>query len=73
MMIKCWELKPEERPSFQELHDNTSSYAKKIAGHIEMTYNPFEGADGNTLQEKEEEEVRDMSDPEIAIQVYSSS
>ena len=76
-MIKCWEFEPQNRPSFQELHKNTSSYAKKIAGYLDMSYNPFEGAGGNELQrkeeEKEEEEAKGMPDPGIAIQVYPPS
>ena len=69
MMIKCWDFEPENRPSFQELHKNTSSYIARIAGYLEVTYNPFEGAGGNTLQgEEEEEEEEEESLPDPGIQ-----
>ena len=76
-MIKCWEFEPENRPSFQELYKNTSSYSERIAGYLEVTYNPFEGAGGSTVQgkeeEEEEEEEKGVPDPGIAIQVYPPS
>ena len=75
-MIKCWEFEPQNRPSFQELHKNTSSYIARIAGYLEVSYNPFEGAGGNTLQgkeEEEEEEEESLPDPGIAIEVHPPS
>ena len=43
MIMKCWELLPENRPSFKELYMNTSQYIERIAGYLEMGYNPFAG------------------------------
>ena len=68
-MIKCWEFEPKNRPSFQELHHNTSSYSKRIAGYLDIS-NPFTGSErSKTYPELEE----DMPDPGIAIQVYPPS
>ena len=69
MMIKCWEFKPEDRPSFQELHGNMSSYSEKIAGYLDMS-NPFMGSERSTMYDEVEE---DMPDPGIPIQVYPPS
>ena len=74
MMMKCWEFEPQNRPSFQELHKNTTNYIERIAGYLEVTYNPFKGARGNRVQgkedKKEEEDVKSMPDPGIAIEVH---
>ena len=70
-MNMCWEFEPQNRPSFQELHKNTSSYIARIAGYLEMSYNPFEKSGGNTLQGKEKEEG--LPDPGIAIEVHPPS
>ena len=75
-MIKCWEFEPQNRPSFQQLHKNMSSYCGKIAGYLEMSFNPFKGAGGNAGKEEEETEEKeedDITDPRVAIQVYPSS
>ena len=40
-MMKCWEMMPEERPSFKELHMITSKHIERIAGYLEMGFNPF--------------------------------
>ena len=41
MMKKCWEIMPEDRPTFKELRKNTSKYLEHIAGYLEMGFNPF--------------------------------
>ena len=43
MMMKCWEMVPENRPTFKELHINTSKYIERIAGYLELGFNPFLG------------------------------
>ena len=43
MMRKCWEMVPDNRPSFKELHSNTSKYTERISGSLEMGFNPFAG------------------------------
>ena len=46
---------PDDRPSFKELHANTSKYTERIAGYLEMGFNPFTGANRvKSTVEKEE-------------------
>ena len=55
-MIKCWEYEPEDRPSFEELHKSISSYVKRIAGYLDMSFYPTEEEGRNTTKEAEEED-----------------
>ena len=66
-MMKCWEMMPEDRPSFKELHVITSKYIERIAGYLEMGFNPFTGMGFTVVEEvqssldkvnKEEEEQK---------------
>ena len=41
MMMKCWEMEPDNRPSFSELQANTATYLEKIANYLEIGFNPF--------------------------------
>ena len=41
MMRKCWEMSPENRPSFKELTRTISKYIERIAGYLEIGFNPF--------------------------------
>ena len=50
MMKSCWEIVPNDRPSFKALHMNTSKYTERIAGYVDMNYNPFAGR--NVKKEK---------------------
>ena len=43
MMLKCWEKLPDNRPTFKELYTNTSKYTERIAGYLEVEFNPFTG------------------------------
>ena len=56
MMRKCWEMAPHDRPSFKDLHTNTSKYTERITGYLEMEYNPFAGVKSTVDKETEEEE-----------------
>ena len=51
MMWKCWETSPDDRPTFKELHKNTSKYIEHIAGYLEMGFNPF--AEGERVKKRE--------------------
>ena len=53
MMMKCWEFEPQNRPSFQELCKNTSSYSERIAGYLVVSIKPFKGAGDNAEEETE--------------------
>lgn len=43
MMMKCWDIVPENRPCFKELYMITSKHIERIAGYLEMGFNPFVG------------------------------
>ena len=59
MMRKCWEISPDDRPTFNELYTNTSKYIEHIAGYLEMGFNPFA--------------VEEKYVSEVAIQVIQAS
>ena len=42
MMLQCWELAPDKRPSFKTLYKNTSKFVEGLAGYLEIGFNPFE-------------------------------
>ena len=57
MMKKCWEVVPDERPDFKQLHKNTSTYIERIAGYLELGFNPFAGMeDVSRVEEKKTED-----------------
>ena len=70
MMMKCWELLPENRPSFKELHENTSRYIEHIAGYLEMGFNPFAGM-GFTMTEEVQASAGRMNNEEDKNQIES--
>ena len=47
-MTKCWKFLPENRPSFTELHDCTSNYLERVAGYLEVNFNPFDSMESDT-------------------------
>ena len=36
-------MSPRKRPTFQELHSSISKYIERIAGYLQMGFNPFAG------------------------------
>ena len=54
MMRKCWEIVPENRPSFSELYTITSKYVEQMAGYLELGFNPFSRKEETTCMEKDE-------------------
>ena len=68
MMMKCWETVPDDRPTFKELCTNSNKYIERIAGYLEMGFNPFAG-DG----EKVKSAVDDEPVSDVAIQVIPAS
>ena len=55
---------PEDRPTFQELYLNISSFIESMAGYLQVGYNPFtvggRKRDGDEAEKEEgEEEVED--------------
>ena len=68
MMTECWNFQPDDRPSFSELYANTSNYLERVAGYLEMNFNPFGGMGRSTLitpGEANECENKSLPDPEI--------
>ena len=59
-MSQCWEKVPENRPTFKELYSNISKFIERIAGYLDMGFNPFTG--GGT------EEGEDMSKDEMELE-----
>ena len=55
-MKECWEALPENRPSFKQLYINISKYIERIAGYLEIGFNPFMGEEGNSPEEVEDDE-----------------
>ena len=53
MMMKCWESSPKERPSFSDIYKDVTRVIARIAGYLDVGYNPFTG------QEKEKCAVED--------------
>ena len=56
MMRKCWEIVPENRPSFSDLYTITSKYIERMAGYLELGFNPFSGKEGVTYMEQNEKD-----------------
>ena len=59
LMSQCWEKVPENRPTFKKLYSNISKFIERIAGYLDMGFNPFTG--GGT------EEGEDMSKDEMEL------
>ena len=61
LMKECWDIVPDDRPSFKEIHTNTSKYTERIAGYLEIGFNPFTG------REVQCTEVKSCSDEPVVI------
>jgi serine/threonine protein kinase len=60
IMKQCWEMVPEDRPSFKELSPIISSLIERIAGYLQIGFNPFTGGGGRDREcEEGKEEERD--------------
>ena len=42
--MQCWKMSPEERPTFKELCSSVSKFIERIAGYLEIGFNPFTAA-----------------------------
>ena len=74
MMRKCWEISPQNRPTFSELHSNISKYIAHIGGYLEMGFDPFRKFESNAESRVGESEWEgDGDDSGMAIQVISPS
>ena len=65
MMRKCWDMEPDKRPSFKELHTITSKYIEQIAGYLDLGFNPFTEENVIPQVNDEDEAVQSEGSPEI--------
>ena len=40
-MMKCWKASPKERPPFSEIDKDLSVFTERVAGYLDMGFNPF--------------------------------
>ena len=57
MMMQCWKMSPEDRPTFKELYSSVSKFIERIAGYLEIGFNPFTAAGGGEFSEDTKSEV----------------
>ena len=60
IMLQCWKLSPEDRPTFEQICSNVSKFIERIAGYLEIEFNPFTGGrtgEGGEEGEKEEDKI----------------
>ena len=64
-MKQCWKTTPEDRPTFKELCSTLSKSIERIAGYLQIGYNPFMGDMGNgKKKEKNEEKEEEVNEEE---------
>ena len=64
-------MSPDDRPTFKELYTNTNKYIERIAGYLELGFNPF-ARDGEGVKSAAEAKD-DEAMSEVAIQVIPAS
>ncbi|CAI8055172.1 Hepatocyte growth factor receptor [Geodia barretti] len=65
MMIQCWEMAVEDRPTFSEISLTISKFIEHIAGYLQMGYNPFKrGAGKGEAEEDEDDEHKEEDEKE---------
>ena len=69
-MRRCWELAPEDRPTFKEVYTNISSYIEHMAGYLKMGFNPFSAGE---VADSAERGVEDEVECSVTIQVTPAS
>ena len=67
MMRKCWEMAASDRPTFKELYSNISKYIERIAGYLDLGFNPF-----TSKKQVDDDEERGFDSP-VTIQVIPAS
>ena len=71
MMKKCWEMEPKKRPTFSELYANITKYVERIAGYLDLGFNPFPVVRrGETIAEMDVEE--EECDPGTVLEALST-
>ena len=41
MMMRCWEKRPVDRPTFQNLNRDISAYVEQLADYLELEFSPI--------------------------------
>lgn len=60
--MQCWKMSPEDRPTFKEICSSVSKFIERVAGYLEIGFNPFtgggaeKGGEGGEEQGEEQEE-----------------
>ena len=60
MMMQCWKMSAEDRPTFKEICSSVSKFIERIAGYLEIGFNPFTAAEcgvgeGEVIEEEKSE------------------
>ena len=53
--MQCWKMSPEDRPTFKEIYSSVSKFIERIAGYLEIGFNPFTGGGAGEGGEEEGE------------------
>ena len=61
-MRNCWEMAPEERPTFRRLCLSISKFIEHMADYMQMEYNPF--TVGRVEEEEEQESGEEKKEEE---------
>ena len=56
MMMRCWEKRPVDRPTFQDLNRDISAYVEQLAGYLELIIAHQED-DGFSVVDEQEDDV----------------
>ena len=65
MMNQCWQMAPENRPTFKELYFTISAYIEHEAGYLHLGLSPFAGRFAGGMEEGEVED--DGEDGEVEV------
>ena len=78
IMMQCWKMSPEDRPTFKEICSNVSKFIERIAGNLEIGFNPFTGGGaveggGEREDKTEAEEGDDEEEASVTTKATVSS
>ena len=72
--MQCWKMSPEDRPTFKEICSSVSKIIERVAGYLEIGFNPFTGGGAVEGGEAEDEKVERAEDEStVAINVIPPS
>ena len=54
-MVNCWKASPKERPSFREIHKDLSMFTERVAGYLDMGFNPFKAGENASTKKADTE------------------